>query len=116
MLPKEDRKAMLLRLYNDETPLENNSKQRSKEKVEIRAEEIETEEAEEKDAPDRANTSSEDEALDAKVEADVEEDLDDGGVRLPDADEEREAEMGAGLATGHIDEKYAAEQMVKDAS
>lgn len=28
MLPKEDRKAMLLRLYNDDTPLQDHSKDR----------------------------------------------------------------------------------------
>ncbi len=28
MLPKEDRKAMLLRLYNDDTPLQDHSKER----------------------------------------------------------------------------------------
>ena len=33
MLPKEDRKAMLLRLYNDESPLEDHSKDRFKSNV-----------------------------------------------------------------------------------
>lgn len=39
MLPKEDRKAMLLRLYDDETPLQDSSKDRfQKRKPEVKAE------------------------------------------------------------------------------
>ena len=116
MLPKEERKAMLLRLYNDEAPLQDSSKNVRQEKTEVKVEEMKKEESEEdKEAEPRGNTSSED-------------DDDDGGVRLqddPDAtgyiqtsagDVEREAEMEVGLETGAIDEKYVAEQLQKPAS
>ena len=117
MLPKEDRKAMLLRLYNDDTPLQNNSNQRAKEKVEIKAKVIEEEEKEQ-DAAIRANSSSEDEAIDTKGgEGDVQDDPDtEGYIQLPAGDVEREAEMEVGLETGAIDEKYVAQQLMKDAS
>ena len=120
MLPKEDRKAMLLRLYNDETPLQDNFKQRSNEKLKIKAEEIEAEVAKEEEEQARANTSSDEEddgGVPVKGEPDVQDDPDaEGHIRLPNADEEREAELEVGLETGHIDEKYVAEQLVKPAS
>ena len=117
MLPKEDRKAMLLRLYNEDTPLHDNSKQRAKEKIEVKAEAVE-EEQKEQETTIRANTSSEDEAIDTKGgDGDVQDSLDAEGYIPPSVgDVEREAEMEIGLETGAIDEKYAAQQLVKDAS
>jgi len=41
MLPKEDRKAMLLRLYNDDCPLMDHSKDRFKVKTEVKEEQKE---------------------------------------------------------------------------
>ena len=117
MLPKEDRKAMLLRLYNEDTPLHDNSKQRAKEKIEIKAEAVE-DEAKEQEGTIRANTSSEDEAIDTKGgEGDIQDNPDaEGYIQRSAGDVEREAEMEVGLETGAIDEKYAAQQLVKDAS
>jgi multisite-specific tRNA:(cytosine-C5)-methyltransferase len=41
MLPKEDRKAMLLRLYNDTTPLIDNSGKNQRNKIDDVAQELE---------------------------------------------------------------------------
>ena len=63
MLPKEDRKALLLRLFNDETPLVNQTLKRSNgpaEKVELKVQDT--------DGSPRARNSS----------------SPDGGVALPD--------------------------------
>ncbi len=63
MLPKEDRKALLLRLFNDETPLVNQTLKRSNgptEKVELKAQNT--------NSPPRERNSSSPE----------------GGVALPD--------------------------------
>ena len=119
MLPKEERKAMLLRLYNDETPLQDISKQRAREKVEIKAEEVGEEQKEEdQEIQELPNSSSEDEAIDPKgEEAEIRDDPDEEGyIHLPAGDVEREAEMEVGLETGAIDEKYVAQQLEKAAS
>ena len=85
MLPKEDRAAMLLRLFNDTTPLVNNGLQMQKEREEKRRLEAAGTPAE--SAEGEAEVAAEGEAKaaeggDAKAEADVEmeEGNSDGGV------------------------------------
>ncbi|ORY62958.1 S-adenosyl-L-methionine-dependent methyltransferase [Pseudomassariella vexata] len=75
MLPKEDRSAMLLRLYNDTTPVINQTL-KEKAKMEANAEEAKPEVKDEKtEIHNGGNTSSEDgktESSSAKVEVDSE--------------------------------------------
>ena len=91
MLPKEDRKAMLLRLYDDETPLMDHSKDRFK-----KAKDSEDEAAAEVNGRAKMEAEAEDLELD---------DEEDGGVRLPSGELELEAQMEADLATGVKDEE-----------
>jgi multisite-specific tRNA:(cytosine-C5)-methyltransferase len=76
MLPKEDRKALLLRLFNDETPLVNLSQKNtngSTPQVEVKVESRidSTDSIEQKEDRTRRNSSSEEE-------------LDEGGVPIID--------------------------------
>ena len=80
MLPKEDRKAMLLRIYNDETPLTDTSKDRFKTHAEA--------------APDPADTVMDDQEQnlpaadtpDGSAEVGGSGDEKDGGVALTEGE------------------------------
>lgn len=89
MLPKEDRKAMLLRLYNDTTPLMDHSKDRFK-KIE--------DETPTANDEDENMTDIKDEPV-ANVGDAVSVDDEDGGVKL----EKEEADLEVDLAVGTKD-------------
>ncbi len=76
MLPKEDRKAMLLRLYNDDSPLLDNSKDRFHNKQNGDASDVATDEnmvvdeeqQEDSEAPDRLGKEDEDVTAESELE------------------------------------------------
>jgi multisite-specific tRNA:(cytosine-C5)-methyltransferase len=76
MLPKEDRKAMLLRLYNDDSPLLDNSKDRFHNKQNGDASDVATDEnmvvdeeqQEDSEAPDRLGKEDEDVTAENELE------------------------------------------------
>ena len=110
MLPKEDRKAMLLRLYNEDTPLMDHSKDRFHDKS--------------KPQPDADVIKETDGAKDEEVDADVEdekaaineesEDGIEGGVRLGEDVETTEDGAGDEAAESRDDELSAAVQAQLD--
>lgn len=67
MLPKEERKAMLLRLYNDDSPLIDHNKERNMKPNGAKLEDVAKEPTEET-KPDIG--SADDTAVDAEAEAD----------------------------------------------
>lgn len=74
MLPKDDRKAMLLRLYNDDSPLIDTSKDRFR-----------------KSPEDQSGNSGEEDAADEEKNADsgtlvLSEDEEEGGVQLTEGE------------------------------
>ena len=85
MLPKEDRRAMLLRLYNDDSPLLDHSKERFENKeratpsAEISDAEIEAEAAAEQDEKTQVEQARNDTVL---RDEDDDEDLEEGGVAI----------------------------------
>ena len=85
MLPKEDRRAMLLRLYNDDSPLLDHSKERFENKgsappsAEISDAEIEAEAAAEQDEKTQVEQARNDTIL---RDEDDDEDLEEGGVAI----------------------------------
>lgn len=81
MLPKEDRAAMLLRLFNDTTPLVNNGLQMQKEREEKRKQEVEKAAAEGKPVEDASETPAvEGEAKGESVDVEMEDGNSDGGA------------------------------------
>lgn len=79
MLPKEDRKAMLLRLFNDDSPLQDHSKDRFKVEAPLPADGVPDAESETEATVER------DEGLKAAEVAnddDDDEDLEEGGVAI----------------------------------
>ena len=106
MLPKEDRKAMLLRLYNEDTPLMDHSKDRfhnkaqagananadadiKDESVDIKEEEEEEEEAREEEEEDGVDADVKDEMAATKGEEGEE----GGGANVADAREVGDVDM-----------------------
>ena len=77
MLPKEDRKAMLLRLFNDDSPLEDHSKDRFKKGANLPSDEISDAEIEADAAAERDQRMVVEQAAD-----DDDEDLEEGGVAI----------------------------------
>lgn len=78
MLPKEDRKAMLLRLFNDDSPLQDHSKDRFKKDARIPSDAVSDAEMEAAAAAERDETIAAKEAADD----DDDEDLEEGGVAI----------------------------------
>lgn len=80
MLPKEDRRAMLLRLYNDDSPLLDNSKDRFHNKQngegsDVAMDEnmvVDEEQREDSAAPDRPEKEDEDVAVENELEENAE--------------------------------------------
>ena len=104
MLPKEDRKAMLLRLYNEDTPLMDHSKDRFHNKAQagananadadIKDESVDIKEEEEEEEEAR----EEEEGVDADVKDEMaatkgEEGEEGGGANVADAGEVGDVEM-----------------------
>ena len=83
MLPKEDRKAMLLRLFNEDTPLQDHSKDRfqNKQKDPVVEKDIQNGEGKIK----REDNADEEHALQVADDVEVEDD-DGGGVSLKEED------------------------------
>jgi hypothetical protein len=82
MLPKEDRKAMLLRLYNEEVELMDSSKDRFKQKAKDADSPGEVkDEEDDADIKDEGDVEMKDEDVEIKDEDDAE-DNQDGGVKL----------------------------------
>jgi multisite-specific tRNA:(cytosine-C5)-methyltransferase len=86
MLPKEDRKAMLLRLYNDDSPLEDSSQMRFKGKKE---------EPEESRSPSPVAANGNGVVKDEDVDVKMEENGDDDGEMDKEIEEERNEEAKA---------------------
>ena len=86
MLPKEDRKAMLLRLFNEDIPLQDHSKDRFNRNVDSDAKKADGTKA----GAVSVNKDAKEEQDSALVEADEmdvdEEDDDEGGISLKDDD------------------------------
>jgi multisite-specific tRNA:(cytosine-C5)-methyltransferase len=99
MLPKEDRSAMLLRIFNDTTPLVNNSLRRQEEIKAAKAQKKQTqEEYDGEDGDAEAGTGAGDENMDEVDEVDIEdmptpEAMD--AEKAPEAPEAPEAQNGA---------------------
>ena len=82
MLPKEDRKAMLLRLYNEDTPLMDHSKDRFHANADAKA---------------RSNTNTHTDAKDeAEEEEEVEKVEEEDGTTIADASLDGDVEMNRG--------------------
>lgn len=96
MLPKEDRSAMLLRVYNDTTPLINISLQKQRPKEQEQEQEQEANEAD-----DRADGAEAQEAREGEVDADAEdlptpEEMDGGSGGRPNDGSEPQQAAAAG--------------------
>jgi hypothetical protein len=117
MLPKEDRKATLLRLYNDTTPLADHSKDRFKQSEPV-SEAIIGQEASTAHVADtlEPDEAEEKEEVAAEQAADEEMDVDeeDGGVLLPNADVEEAAEIKADVKVGTLDEEDVKDRIKAD--
>ena len=98
MLPKEERKAMLLRLYNDDTPLIDHSQQRRNQLAIDGTTGDATNEVPEADAA--AESVNGDKAGLADPEAEADEDMEEGGVKL---DASMNGEDGKGGVTSSVD-------------
>lgn len=108
MLPKEDRKAMLLRLYNDDTPLMDHSKDRFLKNASAPAEamtpepvsDIEMEEAAEKEAAEQLAVAAARDDTNL-VSDDDDDDEEEGGVSIRTAGMTAEAtRLGSGEGIG----------------
>ena len=96
MLPKEDRKAMLLRLYNEDTPLMDHSKDRfhsgnakqvaKKEDVNGEPSEVKLEDEAKDEVKEEMNVKAEGEEGDLAPASEDDEDVD-GGVKLEREDD-----------------------------
>lgn len=114
MLPKEDRKAMLLRLYNEDTPLMDHSKDRflknpSTSTEAVTAEpvsDIEMEEAAEKEAEEKLAVAAARDDTNL-LSDDDDDDEEEGGVSIRTAGMAAEATGGGGgEGTGAAGEQY----------
>ena len=101
MLPKEDRKAMLLRIYNDSSPLMDHSKDRFKTYAKENGDEN-------GDSSPAAKDAEDEQVQDAKEEDDEESALVNGDD-LPDAEMEARAE--ADTEVGLKDEEEVSPKM-----
>ena len=81
MLPKEDRKAMLLRLFNDDSPLQDHSKDRLKIDVSLPADGVPDAESEAKAIVERDEGFKVAEAANDDNDDD-DKDLEEGGVAI----------------------------------
>lgn len=112
MLPKEERKAMLLRLYNDDTPLIDHSQERRQAQKDAAA--ADKKPAANGAAPDATNGGAEPETFEdsedggVKLNADLDEDMEDATVTAPVGEAGIDTEEGA-LMT---EDKLRAEQQV----
>lgn len=78
MLPKEDRKALLLRLFNDETPLVNQTLKRTNgptAKVELKVEDIDSPRVERNSSSPEGGVALPDPAVDANYHDDGDADM-----------------------------------------
>lgn len=122
MLPKEERKAMLLRLYNDETPLIDHSKEKREReaKAEKAAEEDDDAMDTKEDQVDGAADDADDVPFTVGGAEEQEEQDEDGGVALPKV----HTEVNAAAEQAGIEEKAQAKedlllaqaQQIKDSS
>jgi len=113
MLPKEDRKAMLLRLYNEDTPLMDHSKDRFLKNPNTSAEALapesvsdaEIEEAAEKEAEEKLAVATARD--DTNMMSDDDDDEEEGGVSIGTAGMTAEATgLGSGEGSGSAREQY----------
>ena len=79
MLPKEDRKAMLLRLFNDDSPLQDHSKDRFKVEAPLPADGVLDAESETEATVEREEGLK---VTEAAKDNDDDEDLEEGGVAI----------------------------------
>lgn len=96
MLPKEDRKAMLLRLYNDSSPLMDHSKDRFRQKINGNADDNSDGEHTSTLPPTEGEPDEPVEGADVDIDGGVADDVDsegeEGGVSIG-ADRERERDV-----------------------
>lgn len=107
MLPKEDRRAMLLRLYNEDTPLMDHSKDRFHDKSKSQPD------ADVKDEPD--DIKNEEEEVDADVKDEMTAVKEEGDAMTTGLGEDRETmENGAVKGEGERDDDDVLSDGVKE--
>ena len=76
MLPKEDRKAMLLRLYNEDTPLMDHSKDRfSRDRTDANVKDEPADETKDEGGEEKEGEEEEEEEEEEEVDADVKDEM-----------------------------------------